>query len=178
MGLVGTLHSLRSFRRRLPWALGRTKAGTPQVICRQHSMQKISSSARNFKSFAVAITVILGATQAASNAVAREKPNCNPNGSGPEINACATERINSAEKTLKSTLASFIKRATPENRSKIQSQNSRWLASRNAECKELLKEDEGHSIWPSEFNDCLSNLTLKRVKELRASNQPASIQPK
>jgi uncharacterized protein YecT (DUF1311 family) len=141
-------------------------------------MQKISSAVGKIKSYAVAFTVVLGAALASSNALARERLACNPDGSGPEINACAIERLNSADKSLNSALASLIKRATPEDRSKLQSQNSRWLESRDAECKALLKEDEGHSIWPSEFNDCLSDLTLKRVKELRATNQPASMQPK
>jgi uncharacterized protein YecT (DUF1311 family) len=165
-------------RRRLPWALGRPKVATPQAICRQPSMKKMSSAVRNIKSFAVAFTVALGAALASSNGLAREGLACNPDGSGPEINACAIERLNSAEKALNSALASLIKRATPENKSKLQSEHSKWLESRDAECKELLKEDEGYSIWPSEFNDCLSDLTLKRVKELRATNQPASMQPK
>jgi hypothetical protein len=44
MGLVGALHSLRSFRRRLPWALGNTKFQVQLAIgfhlFRQHSREQ------------------------------------------------------------------------------------------------------------------------------------------
>jgi uncharacterized protein YecT (DUF1311 family) len=141
-------------------------------------MQEMLSVIRKIKSFAATLIAVFCATLPSSNSLARERLACNPDGTGPEINACAIYRLNSAEKVLNRALASLIKGAAPEIRSKFRSENARWLESRDAECKELLKEDEGYSIWPSEFNDCLSDLTLKRVKELRAINQSTSTQPK
>lgn len=136
------------------------------------------SAPHKIKSFAVSFTVALAVILPTSEAISHERLNCNADGSGPAINACAIERRKSAEKSLNKEIESIAKVVNPGNQSQIKLQNSEWLEIRDAQCRELHKEDEGHTIWPSEFNDCLSDLTSKMVEELRAFSQPSPIHRK
>lgn len=149
----------------------RTQIGSATSICIQGTIQEMLSAPHKIKLFAVAFTVVVAGSLPTSEAISRERLNCNTDGSGPAINACAIERRESTENSLNKAIESLTKGVELGNKYQIQLQNAKWLELRDAECRELHKEDEGHTIWPSEFNDCLSDLTLKRVEELRELSQ-------
>ena len=110
---------------------------------------------------AVVATPMLGSANATAIAV------CKQNGSGPEINACALDAANSADRAINRSVRKISKGMKKQDKINFLVEHQTWLDSRYVECRALLREDEGYTIWPSEFNNCLADLTLARNIQLR-----------
>lgn len=96
-----------------------------------------------------------------------DKPSCDLNGSTPEINACAIQDFENADRTLNSEYTRLRRSLTASEQTKLQKEQRVWLKSRDVECEALLKGDEGGSIWTSEFYTCIAEATRNRVDSLR-----------
>ena len=60
------------------------------------------------------------------------------------------------------------KRASdPDYRANDRAAQRAWLKARDPACRLLLKEDEGYTIWPSEFDNCRAEASRERTAQLR-----------
>ena len=105
---------------------------------------------------------------AASIAYGGEMPHCNPEGSGPEINACAREDFARADRELNRIYKALKARQAGGDRTRLVADQRAWLKERDPACRLLLKEDEGYTIWPSEFDNCRAEASRERTAQLRA----------
>lgn len=108
----------------------------------------------------VVALVALGSAKASSNI------GCNKNGSGPEINACALDARNMADRAIKRTVSKISKRMNGHDNIKFLAEHQAWLEIRSVECRALLSEDEGYTIWKSEYNHCIADLTNAKNLQL------------
>lgn len=104
----------------------------------------------------------------ASVAYGGEMPHCNPEGSGPEINACAREDSARADRELNRIYKALKARLAVGDRARLVADQRAWLKARDPACRLLLKADEGYTIWPSEFDNCRAEASRERTAQLRA----------
>ena len=96
-----------------------------------------------------------------------ETPKCNYNGSTQELNACAYQEYEAADKELNKQYKSLMTTLSETEKEALRSEQRAWLKSRDPNCKEETKDDEGGSIWVVEFYGCITTATQGRTKQLK-----------
>lgn len=108
-----------------------------------------------------------------STADAGVKPHCSPEGSGPEINACAREDFARSERELNREYKALKASLATDGQARLLSAQRAWLKKRDPDCRALLHEDEGYTIWPSEFDNCRAEANRERTAQLRRWQTPS-----
>jgi uncharacterized protein YecT (DUF1311 family) len=145
MGFVGALHSLRSFRRRLPWALGLSSMRTKLAL--------------------------LAALAFASNAYAKDldrsaqrMANCG-HGNQREQNECIAAESVRLNNRLNDLFRQLI--ASLEKPTDLKNAQESWVKYRDLTCKyETSGISKGGSILPFAQNVCLADATENRIEDI------------
>jgi uncharacterized protein YecT (DUF1311 family) len=85
-----------------------------------------------------------------------------------DLNQCASENYQSADKALnKLYLALMADQDDAASKQRLKDAERAWIAYRDRECDfEVGPQETGGSIWPTEINGCLEEITANRIREL------------
>jgi len=100
---------------------------------------------------------------------------CNPAGSQPELNACATDAFNKADKELNTTWQALLRKEAADKVfiAKLRAAQKAWLAFRDAELEAhfACKDEDSRMCWGSmeamSFMARKKDLTQQRTKMLK-----------
>ena len=79
-----------------------------------------------------------------------------------DINACAANQYQAADKKLNQTWQDVLKRAQPTQRELLKKAQTAWITLRDADCAFISSGTEGGSIQPMIVNQCLTEKTVER----------------
>ncbi|BBQ84434.1 MULTISPECIES: lysozyme inhibitor LprI family protein [Enterobacteriaceae] len=79
-----------------------------------------------------------------------------------EMNACAAEQYQAADKKLNQTWQDVLKRAEPTQRDLLKKAQTAWIALRDADCAFLSSSTHGGSVQPMINSQCLTDKTTER----------------
>ncbi|BBT71632.1 MULTISPECIES: lysozyme inhibitor LprI family protein [Enterobacteriaceae] len=79
-----------------------------------------------------------------------------------EMNACAAEQYQAADKKLNQTWLDVLKRAEPTQRDLLKKAQTAWIALRDADCAFLSSSTHGGSVQPMINSQCLTDKTTER----------------
>ncbi len=85
-----------------------------------------------------------------------------------EMNTCAADAYNVADKALNSSYRQVLKRMSGDQKTLLQTAQRRWIAYRDADCDFMTSSTRGGSIHPMLISQCLQNKTEQRTKELQS----------
>lgn len=88
-----------------------------------------------------------------------------------EMNTCAAQQYQSADKTLNQTYQTAIKRAAAPQRDLLKKAQQAWIALRDADCTLIGSGTEGGSVQPMIVNQCLAEKTTEREAWLASMMQ-------
>lgn len=92
---------------------------------------------------------------------------CNPEGKQSQLNACAENDFNNADRELNRVYQELISKLTSQKQASLRQEQRTWLKERAPNCrKEANAEAEGGSMWPMIFNFCRASATKERVQVL------------
>lgn len=91
---------------------------------------------------------------------------CKYDGNQQEMNACALNDFNTADGELNKTYKKLMSRLSPSRQATLRKEQRIWLKNRDPDCKGIVKQSEGGSIWALEFFGCLKSSTERRIKAL------------
>jgi uncharacterized protein YecT (DUF1311 family) len=103
---------------------------------------------------------------AASGATNDNAIECNGDGTQREMNACAIQDYETADKALNEKYKALMARLPSEKQQSLRLEQRAWLKKRDPDCKADAKPSEGGSIWAMEYYGCLAEATQKRIKAL------------
>lgn len=113
--------------------------------------------------FLVSLLLILVRTEAAESASPSQ---CKYDGNQQEMNACAFQDYEVADRALNQTYREVMSRLPGGKQRDLRQQQRAWLKKRDSRCWVEAKPSEGSSIWPLEYYRCLHSTTERRTKEL------------
>lgn len=129
-------------------------------IFRQHlQLLNVGSNMRTL-CFFVGLIVSLDATAA-------DEFMCNYSGNQQEMNACAVRDFRKADQVLNNEYKKLMGKLGPKQQAELRNEQRAWLKGRDLHCLEAVKDSEGGSIWPMEFNGCRRDATEIRTKEIK-----------
>ncbi|MDR2188572.1 MAG: lysozyme inhibitor LprI family protein [Azonexus sp.] len=99
--------------------------------------------------------------------VAADEVKCNYSGNQAEMNFCALQDFQKADRALNTEYKKLMAKLEPEQQILLKNEQRAWLNRRDPQCYEEVKDSEGGSIWPLLFHSCLKEATVKRTKELK-----------
>ena len=114
-----------------------------------------------------AVLVLAAATAGPVHQHSKDRT-CSAKNSQMEMNRCAEQQFERADKVLKVTLAragALAKDNSVKTRLLVGSENA-WVKFRDSECALVADEDRGGSIAPQSYRECLTDLTKERTKDL------------
>lgn len=79
-----------------------------------------------------------------------------------DINACAANQYQAADKKLNQTWQDVLKRAQPAQRELLKKAQTAWIDLRDADCAFISSATEGGSIQPMIHSQCLADKTEER----------------
>lgn len=79
-----------------------------------------------------------------------------------DINACAANQYQAADKKLNQTWLDVLKRAQPAQRELLKKAQTAWITLRDADCAFISSGTEGGSIQPMIHSQCLADKTEER----------------
>jgi len=88
-----------------------------------------------------------------------------------EMNTCAAQQYQAADKTLNQTYQTAIKRAAAPQRDLLKKAQQAWIALRDADCALIGSGTEGGSVQPMIVNQCLAEKTNEREAWLASMMQ-------
>ena len=92
---------------------------------------------------------------------------CNKAISQNEINRCAEDNYNAADRALNDAWG----RLPDGVKSKLRGEERDWIARRDMACKAEAAESEGGSMYPTLLFGCMAEKTKARTRELEASRR-------
>lgn len=104
---------------------------------------------------------------ASLDATAADEFKCNYSGNQQELNACALRDFRKADQVLNNEYKKLLGKLGPKQQAALRNEQRAWLKGRDPQCLEAVKDSEGGSIWPMEFNGCLRDATVTRTKEIK-----------
>lgn len=116
------------------------------------------------------LPIILVATLNAS-AVAQSKvevTQCKPDGTQQEMNQCAYQDYQVADKQLNQVYKKTLATLNAERQRLLRDEQRTWLKARDPACKAESIDSEGGSMWPLVFYGCLQERTVQRTKAIAA----------
>ena len=134
------------------------------AFCRSFRLQlqlliNVGSNMRTF-------CFLLGLIACLDTAVADEF-RCNYSGNQQELNACALRDFRKADQVLNNEYKKLLGKLGPKQQAALRNEQRAWLRGRDPQCSEAVKDSEGGSIWPMEFNGCLRDATVTRTMEIK-----------
>ncbi|MFK3709274.1 lysozyme inhibitor LprI family protein [Leclercia adecarboxylata] len=112
--------------------------------------------------------LIAGALLLSTSALADE---CTNASTQLEMNTCAAQQYQAADKTLNQTYQTAIKRAAAPQRDLLKKAQQAWIALRDADCALIGSGTEGGSVQPMIVNQCLAEKTNEREAYLASLMQ-------
>jgi len=112
--------------------------------------------------------LIAGALLLSTSALADE---CTNASTQMEMNTCAAQQYQAADKTLNQTYQTAIKRAAAPQRDLLKKAQQAWIALRDADCALIGSGTEGGSVQPMIVNQCLAEKTNEREAYLASLMQ-------
>jgi len=88
-----------------------------------------------------------------------------------EMNTCAAQQYQAADKNLNQTYQTAIKRAAAPQRDLLKKAQQAWIALRDADCALIGSGTEGGSVQPMIVNQCLAEKTNEREAYLASLMQ-------
>jgi uncharacterized protein YecT (DUF1311 family) len=89
---------------------------------------------------------------------------CNKATSQNEINRCAEDNYNAADRALNDAWT----RLPDAVKSKLRGEERDWIARRDTACKAEASESEGGSMYPTLLFGCMAEKTTARIRALEA----------
>ena len=83
------------------------------------------------------------------------------------MNRCAAENYERADAELNRVYKQEIAELDAHSQQLLKTAQRDWIAFRDDECKYQNVQNEGGSIYPLEYNGCLTALTKARTKQLQ-----------
>lgn len=97
-------------------------------------------------------------------AAARADEDCNNATNQNQLNACAEDNYNEADKALNEAWIALPDTA----KAKLRQEQHGWIAARDAKCKAVAAEAEGGSMYPLLYFGCMAERTKARTRALEA----------
>jgi uncharacterized protein YecT (DUF1311 family) len=97
-------------------------------------------------------------------APAHADEDCNKATNQNEINRCAQDNYNAADRALNDAWS----RLPGDVKAKLRGEERDWIARRDAACKAEAAESEGGSIYPTLLFSCMAEKTKARTRDLHA----------
>lgn len=91
---------------------------------------------------------------------------CNPAGSQAELNACAVEGFQKADKKMKQAYETVMGALPPAKREVLRAEQDAWVANRGHACTQQVKDYEGGTMWRQMYLDCRALETSARAAEI------------
>ena len=92
---------------------------------------------------------------------------CNKATNQNEINRCAQDNYNEADRALNDAWG----RLPDGVKSKLRAEERDWIARRDTACKAEASESEGGSIYPTLLFSCMAQKTKARTREFEAGRR-------
>lgn len=86
-----------------------------------------------------------------------------------ELNYCADQDFQAADKKLNAIYRKLLDAAEPKDRDLLKAAERNWIAYRDSECAYEVAGSEGGSIQPMEYSNCLTEKTVAHIKELESN---------
>ncbi|VVO32787.1 lysozyme inhibitor LprI family protein [Pseudomonas fluorescens] len=85
------------------------------------------------------------------------------------MNQCAAQQNKAADKELNALYQQVTARlkSSPDRKALLVSTQRSWIAFRDAECKFSASAEEGGSIYPLIYSNCITDLTKARVETFK-----------
>lgn len=121
----------------------------------------------------LALTVLLSAAMAghAQPAIptidAPPTAGCRPDGTPEQVNACAYDGYQRAQKQLDERWPAWLRQQPANKRSALQAEQQAWGLKRDAECRDLALDAAGPQAAAGEYQGCRKQRTLERLAALR-----------
>lgn len=115
------------------------------------------------------VLILSMAVWRAQTANAEDGLQCNGAGTQQEMNACAVEIFQTADRNLNTAYKQMIDLLPAARKSTLREEQRRWLRKRDFTCREAVADSKGSSIWPLEYNECRAIATTERTQELQKS---------
>lgn len=117
---------------------------------------------RNPARWALAVLLILQLNPAAALA-----DNCDNAVSQTDMDVCAGQQFDAADKALNETYARLMKVISPAGRTSLRNAERAWLEYRDKQCAFNLLARSGASVYPMVMAICLTGLTNQQNNELK-----------
>ena len=109
----------------------------------------------------LAVALLLACTPACAG------EDCNKATNQNEINRCAEDNYNGADRALNDAWG----RLPDAAKAKLRDEERAWIARRDGDCKAEAAESEGGSIYPTLYFGCLEKKTRERTVRLKSRMQ-------
>lgn len=111
----------------------------------------------------ISLLLVLMRTEAAEGASPSQ---CKYDGNQQELNACAFQDYEVADRALNQTYKEVMSQLPAARQGELRRQQRAWLKVRDSRCWAEAKPSEGGPIWPLEYYGCLRSTTALRTKDL------------
>ncbi|TAG94561.1 MAG: DUF1311 domain-containing protein [Oscillatoriales cyanobacterium] len=106
-----------------------------------------------------------------------QQPNCKNPQTQTELNICSGVDYQRADKELNQVYNQVRDQLSANRRQQLIIAQRAWISFRDADCKFARSEVEGGTMAPLIFNNCLQDMTKKRISELNSYEQNQMPQP-
>lgn len=106
-----------------------------------------------------------------------QQPNCKNPQTQTELNICSGVDYQRADKQLNQVYNQVRDQLSANRRQQLIVAQRAWISFRDADCKFARSEVEGGTMAPLIFNNCLQDMTKKRISELNSYEQNQMPQP-
>lgn len=111
---------------------------------------------------------ITGMTLASLSGLAQAAPSCDDAITQQEMNACAGEGYQAADKELNTTYNELMARLDDDSAGLLKTSQRAWIKFRDAECNFVSGRTSGGSINSMVKTSCLEDLTEQRTEMLKS----------
>jgi uncharacterized protein YecT (DUF1311 family) len=139
------------------------------AVHRRHPFTLSPISLRSWLALTVLLSAAMaGHTQPATPALdAPPTASCRPDGTPEQVNACAYDGYERAQKQLDERLPAWLRQQPAQRRSALQAEQQAWAKKRDAECRDLALDAAGPQAAAGEYQGCRKQRTLERLAALR-----------
>lgn len=93
--------------------------------------------------------------------------NCNNAQTQSDMNQCASQDYQRADKLLNQYYQQALKLAVSEQKALLQAAQKKWIQYRDADCQLQTFKYRSATIYPLNLANCMANKTEQRAKELK-----------
>ncbi len=96
------------------------------------------------------------------NSFAQAGASCVPNGSTPEVNACAVKQFQEADTALNIYYGDVMTALSAHERPQLRQDQNNWFRTRRDYCNRQQRSNEGKPEWERLYNECLVKVIQAR----------------